>query len=584
MKDFSLKIFFNKKVDNPWKRFQSLLGYVYEFSKNVVLALTHVFKRGNENIKQLLSKPFQRFSIILRQTSNGSNDTNTSVSTVSKFLLLFFLLTLINLPAQNLFIEMNKNSIGPNEVIAQIGDNTITAEEFFYSYEFGPAFIKRENNSKQNHLKYMINEKLIALAGYDENVLSDDKVNSLYSDFKADLATEEMFKDEILGKIEIDPAVVDTIINSKLIELELEWLFAPTKEGIQNYYFSLHNGASFDSLFTAQINDSIFLDMRSMKTTAYSLRKNNHLLSQIIDTLEIGNYSAPIHVNNEWYIMKLANMTKSMITNKTEFDKLSYEAEQAVIKFNMDRESDKYIDSLMRSENPVIKKDGFEILRTYLGKYVLDDTKYDDWNLDFRLDRALSNLGLSREDEYDGIDLVYSVESNYTIDEFIIWYRNRSLNIKFDKTNLNTYSKSLENLIWRMVRDKLLTKTADEKGYFNRDWVKTQSDWWRDKIAYSAMRNKLVNSIKIENSEVNISNDSKSDNEKLSLELIKKMFRVIEETKKKTKVAVNQEVLDRIAVTSSNDANEIELYTAKTGGLMPRPPYPTIDNEWVYWE
>ena len=485
--------------------------------------------------------------------------------------------------SQELFQEYN-SKVAQNEIVAEIGDTKITAAEFFYSYEFGPAFIKRGKDSKKNHLKYMINEKLITLAGYDEDLLKDEEVTSLFSDYESDLATEEMFKEKIMSNIKIDQAEVDTIRNSKLIDVELKWLFAANKEGIQEYYFALKNGASFDSLFNGQINDSVFLDMRSMKTTAYSLKKNNPLLSKIIDTLKVENYSAPIYVNDEWYIIKLDNVAQSMITNQTEYDKLNYESEQAVFKTNMDRESDKYVDSLMLSNQPIIRKDAFEILRTYLGKYILDDNQYTDWALEDRLNKALSNLGLSRGDKYTGIDLVTSEKSNYTIDEFIVWYRNRSLQVKFDKTDLNTYSRSLENYIWRMVRDKLLTQQAQEEGYFDKEWVKTQSDWWQDKIVYSAMRNKLVNSIMIDNSEMNIADDSTEAQQKLSLKLIEKMFRIIESEKKKNNIVINDEVLDRISVTSSNDPNEIDLYTAKTGGLIPRPPYPTIDNEWVYWE
>ena len=80
-----------------------------------------------------------------------------------------------------------------------------------------------------------------------------------------------------------------------------------------------------------------------------------------------------------------------------------------------------------------------------------------------------------------------------------------------------------------MVRDKLLTAAAEKKGYFENDWVVTQSNWWKDKIVYSSLRNKLAESIMLENKEMNLSGDkNKTDQEKLSEELSQKIFRKVQ--------------------------------------------------------
>ncbi|MCZ7603933.1 MAG: hypothetical protein M5R37_13805 [Melioribacteraceae bacterium] len=535
--------------------------------------------------------PFKRFLCLIgfinprpKSGVNGRDNTNLTVLTVSKFILLFFLASLVKLPAQSLFGELNNNSIQPYEVVAKVGDKAITAEEFFYSYEYGPTFPKRMENSKQIHLKYLINEKLIALEGYNENILTDDGVGILYKDIHADLATEEMFKDEILNTIEIDEVEVDSIVKDKQIEVELKWLYSPDIESAKQFMSALNNNASFDSLFNMQINDSVFLDMRSMTSSVYSLKKNNPLLAQIIDTMKAGNYSSPIHVNDEWYIVKLENIWKDMVTNQTEYGKLYFEAKQAALKFAMDKESGKYVDNLLRNENPTIKKDAFDLLRSYLGKFVLPNEKYNNWNLEGNLERALSALGLQRGEQYPGIELVTSDNNSFMVDEFLLWYRNRSLQIKFDETNFNTFSASLESMIWRMVRDKLLTMRAESKGYFEKDWVKTQSSWWRDKVAYSAMRQKIANSVLLESAEVNQNGDSKKSVSEQSYKLMEKMLRVIQQAKKKYDVEINEDVLSKVNVSTVNNPKAVDYYTAKKDGLIPRPPYPTIDNEWVNWE
>ncbi|MGD8781091.1 MAG: hypothetical protein PVH88_19255 [Ignavibacteria bacterium] len=486
--------------------------------------------------------------------------------------------------SQQLFEKFNEDSLNPNTVVAKVGDTEITAEEFFYSYQYGPSFPKRKKSSKETHLKYMINEKLLALEGYKEGVMEDDEINAMFSDIQADIATEEMYKDEVLGRIEIDSAEVDTILQSKMIEVELKWLFSENMDGIKEYYLELQNGVPFDSLFNKQINDSVFVDMRSMKRTVYSIRKNNPPLAQIIDTLKAGVYSPPVHVEDGWYIMKLHNIWRTKIVNQAELDRLKYESEQAAFKFNMDRESDKYIDSLMLAQNSTIKKNAFDFLRAYLGKYILSEDEYEKWDLENKLDTALSNLGLGRGDEYRVIDLVVGNNRVIQLDEFIVWYRNRNLYIKFDKTDLDSFSESLEKLIWRMVRDEILTVLAKDKGYFENSWVQVQSNWWRDKVAYGAMRNKIANSIIIENKEVNPAQEKSTGDNELSDKMTEKMLRTIIKAKQKNKIEINNDVLDKITVSEENNKRAINLYAVKTGGLIPRLPYPTIDKEWESWE
>ena len=368
----------------------------------------------------------------------------------------------------------------------------------------------------------------------------------MYNEITADLATEEMFVNEILPQVRISDEEIDTVVSSKLLEVELKWLYAEDEAGVINYVKAMQKGVLFDSLFNAQINDSVYLDMRSMKSSFFDLRKKNPVLSRIVDTLKAGSCSAPIHTKDGWYIVKLENAWKNMINTESELNKLNYEAKEAITKFKMEQLSGKYVDSLMNDQQPIIKRDAFNILRSYLGMYLLPEKDYNEWALDNKLETALTNLGLSKDAEYPGIDLVLGKDAKFLIDDFIRWYRHRNLYVKLNKDNLISFSQSLENLIWVMVRDKLLTSTAKEKGYFENNWVKEQSGWWKDKIAYSSLRNKFTNSIMLENKEIDFNkSDNEKDLNKLSDELSERILRTVLDAKKKNQIKINKEVLDR---------------------------------------
>ena len=208
--------------------------------------------------------------------------------------------------AQSLYNEYNSTTIPPDEIIANVGPINITAEEFFYNYEFGPSFTKKDPNSKTIHLKYLIQEKLLALEAIDQEKIDNSTVNRVHEDIVGDLATEELFKDEIIELIKIDSSEIYKAIEEKSIDIELKWLFTNQRDEAEKYYFLLENKAPFDSLYNIQLNDSVYSDQRSLKISLFDLRKKNPELYKIYYSLKLNEFSKPIAVDNGWYIIKFS--------------------------------------------------------------------------------------------------------------------------------------------------------------------------------------------------------------------------------------------------------------------------------------
>jgi len=504
---------------------------------------------------------------------------------LKSILLILFVLYQSNSYSQNLFFEGDENSKYKNEIVAQVGTLKITAEEFIYSYEFGPAFPKRKEDSKRTHLNYMINEKLLALDGYEKGSMEKEEVKGIFNDIKSDLATEEMFSKEIVPKVNINDVEIEKVIEKKQTEYQIRWLYAQNSNQLENYLEKLKFGITFDSLFNAQLNDSVLIDDRQLESSLYNVYIKNPQFAQIIDTLNPGNISDPIHTEDGWYIIKIDNIWKNTITSETEFNKFKSESINAITKSKLDIMSDQYVKELFSDESPIIKHDVFNVLRSYLGKFILTPEKYSEWELDNKLEIALTNFGLQRGEKYPGLNLVTSKNSNISLDEFIIWYRNREQYIKLLKDDLIEFSKSLENLVWLMVRDKLLTAKAYQNGYNKSEWVIKQSGWWKDKISYSVYRNELANSITLSSEEQRLLNEKKkSQSEIMNEELSKKVLHKVLELKSKYKVVVNDDVLDKIKVSSENDKKAIDMYIVKRGNLIPRAAFPSIDIDWASWE
>ncbi len=475
--------------------------------------------------------------------------------------------------------EFNKD-----EIVASIGPTNITAEEFHYSYKFGPAFIKRKIDSKIRHLNYMINEKLLALDGYERKIDKNKDVSLIIKDFESDLATEEMFKEDILRNVEISEEEIDTVVTQKQLGLEILWLYAQNKDEKDDLILELNNGVSFDSLYQLQFEDSIYLDDRSMRINRFQLGKKNPELAEIVDTLPVEQVSNPIEADNGWYIFKIHNVWQNIITTEAEMIRLRQESINSLKKKKMDKLSDDYIHKLLLNQNPIIKIQSFNLLKAYLGLYNLTKEKYDEWNLSDKLKQALDELNVTKENIGQTI-LVEMNDGTILLEEFLVWYRNRNQYIKFNKTNLQSFSSSVESLVWRMVRDKLLTGQAYERNYNTTESFTKQAEWWKDKIVYSAVKKDIVESVELGQEEVRYNSlDVKSNEEKINTEITRRLFLKLNELKREYEIIINEDVLEKVNVSEENNAKAIDFYTVKKGGLIPRTPYPTIDFEWINWE
>lgn len=499
-----------------------------------------------------------------------------------RMLYLFILSFLFFAQYNAAFARIQDYGFPDKEIVARVGEIDITVDEFVNGYEFSPAFIKRLQDSKASYLKYLIYEKLLALQSINLGFDKQEQPSEMYAAILDDLATEALFKEDILSSVSVSDAEVDTVISQKNIELELKWLYCEHSNEIKKIFGELKKGASFDSIYNQQFNESVFQDMRSLKTSRYNLGKNNPRLANIIDTLQVGMHSLPIHTDDGWYIVLLTNVWNNQIVSEAEYEKLRYESIQAVTKRKMDEASEDYVNHLMTKAAPVIEKDAFEFAQAYIAQFVLPKEKRLGW--------GLSDV-MSSFKEYDNSNtlnketLVTYSGGIVTVEEFLIWYRNRSEYIKFDKTDFPKYSYSMKQAIWRMIRDELLTALARQKGMYEKPEVIAQAEWWREKIAFSTMYNKLKNMVRIQVEEQPGSYTDQESVENTFNDLMnEKLLREINTMKKKYDIEINEEVLSNIKVSEENNPTAINLYVVKKGGLIPHTPYPTIEHFWNSWE
>ena len=498
---------------------------------------------------------------------------------------LYLYITLIiicpfNIFPQKSFVDFSSlDSAKGNLILAEAGGRKITVKEFLCGYEFGPSFPKKTKNSKEVYLDYLINEKLLAADGYNHMVDTLPVVKDNLYGIESDVATEELFKAEVMKGVKISDDDINAAIGKKLTTIELKWLFAPDKDSLRFFVDRIASGLSFDSLFRLQLNDSVYESQRQWKTDYFNLQQKSSMIAGLIKNRKVGSISSPVKGADGWYIFKIINIWKETLPNESELVQLKEKSFRVLQKTQMDSLSDEYVKKIFVDQNPQIIGKTFELLRIFLAKNEVDSDKFKEWKLDDKV-AYFQQQADSLKKDLGSLVLVEMKKGSYSFNDFIDWLRYRELAIKFNKTDFNSFSGSVESLIWRMFRDNSLTQIAYSKGFQNSNEVREQIRWWKDKIVYAIVRDEIINSGEL----VNTKESFKYENKPLSDDANKKLLHKVIALKQKYKISINKELLDEIKVENENDPKAIDVYTVKKGGIFPHPAFPTIDLMWQNWQ
>ncbi len=490
-------------------------------------------------------------------------------------------------------------------LVARVGNIKISAREFLLSYEYGPAFVKRGENPLRHHLEFMINEKLLTLDALSKGLQNSSRVKETLHEIVGDLATEELFKDDVMSKVRVSDAEIERAVAKEKKNIAIKWLFTTSTNRMKYLSRQIRNGSSFNSLFRQQLNDSVTTDDRSLETTLFKLDTRNAALAKIVDTLTLGKISRPNSAPDGWYFVQLVNAWTNPITTESEENKLRYEARRALFQHKMDMLSDEYVKKMMRKFDPVIIRKTVVLLRSVIGGKILPPEKIKEWDLNKKILEEFGPVDISKITARGNVPLVRMREGSIQLKRFLTWYRTRETNIKLNTSSRGAFFLSLQKLIWRMIRDELLMRRAFNEGLQERSIVKTQKKWWRDKLLYAVEKSNLVRSLHPDDAvlkafyrqNVRQYRDRSGKREPFdkvkadvwrdytAQEANKKLLHRILRLKQQNKIVINNAALNFLSrrYRLKRNPEAVEFYVVKKGGTFPRPAFPSIDFAWKSW-
>ncbi len=483
-------------------------------------------------------------------------------------------------------------------VVARVGRFVITADELMTSYEFGPAFVKRLPDPLRRHLAFMIDERLLALdaerLGYDTTPFVRDRQAALTED----LAVEELYREEILSRVHPSDEQIAWDMRRANTTVALRWIFTATEKEARSIQRMLERGAPFDSLFEARRDTSTGSGDRSLETTALRLERDNPEVARVVEGLPAEKISAPVRGPDGYYLFRVDRSVQLPIVTETEAGRLRQEAVTIRTRVAADSIADTYVKRAMKASNPVIKAEGFNIVRALIADRGLTRSTKLEWDIPSTFMTEAGPVPISASGTMMDRTLVSFGEKAFTVRDYAVWYDLRQFQL--DTRSREAFNSSVKKTIWKMVQDRLLSEEAKARGMFVREDVQRHAEAWNAKILYLAGRSVVLRTIRITDGELRTKYDQSRKRyldrsgrirpfnevrdhlwEEAYAEREARVLRErLAELSAVTNVWINESALRIMAVGVKPDARPLEAVFYKPGGTFPRVAFPSIDEAW----
>jgi len=188
------------------------------------------------------------------------------------------------------------------EVLAKIGELTISSEEFQLRYELTPQMF-RENQRISEELKLeflysMIAEKLLALYGDEIRLDTSLIVSKSLKYFEEMFVRDALYKKVIEEKAQFKADSLMSFYLSNANNVKMIFIFSDDENEIKNIYKILELGVPFDSLYSEQ-------PMNLRDTLTISVGQLEENIENKIFPLPDEAYTGPIEMEDGWYISKI---------------------------------------------------------------------------------------------------------------------------------------------------------------------------------------------------------------------------------------------------------------------------------------
>jgi parvulin-like peptidyl-prolyl isomerase len=384
------------------------------------------------------------------------------------------------------------------QVLAKIGQLTISSEEFQLRYELTPQMF-RENQRISEELKLeflysMIAEKLLALYGDEIRLDTSVIVSKSLKYFEEMFVRDALYKKVIEEKAQSKTDSLMSFYLSNANNVKMIFLFSDDKNEIKNIYKILELGVPFDSLYSE-------LPVSQRDTLTISVGELEEKIENEIFPLPDNAFTSPIQMEDGWYIFKILKRYNPIVV-KSEGWENDFKNAKRIAKERAEHSFYKeYMQNLFKNKEVKINAKILRNLSYHIHSILVERFNQTQSSKNHSLtatDIALIEFQLG----VDSLILPLAELENETITIRDYLHFLRFDNFKVDTLDYQFVFKALSNKTKNFIEYKILSDEGYKLGLQKTTEVKKQVQMWKDNYYMQLVTAMFIDSAVVSDNEI----------------------------------------------------------------------------------
>ena len=380
---------------------------------------------------------------------------------------------------------------GEERILARIGDDTITAEEFQLSYEFGHGHLRRGENPRRAYLRFMILEKVLAREAQKLHLDTVQAIIHAARTLREELLVERVFEEHALADVEVTEEEIRREINRAAVSIQFRFLPAASESAARELYDTMREKGYAQALENKR--DAI-VDLNVVEGELTSPLLNvedvEPAILTILQDLEINTPSEPVEYDGFWYVFEVMDIQQRRVSG-SDYARLAPRYRTIIYNRKAMQLGTAFVAETMDPLNVATKRVGLYVLAEALWAWYRAEPPLR--NPLHYIEEQLLNTPYTRllVSEYD-TDLVHFGDERWSIRDFLEHFTPGRYSLRASEPAI--FRARLADVVALVVRDAVFLRMAAAERLHDQPEFQRLLAQWQDKWLFQEYTKLLLDS------------------------------------------------------------------------------------------
>lgn len=479
-----------------------------------------------------------------------------------------------------------------DQVLARIGDKTITVEEFRLNYAFGHGHLRRGEDPRRGYLNLMILEKALALEAEEAHLDTAQAVIHAMHTLREELLIERVFEEKVLANISVSDDEIREEINRAAVRFRFRFLPARTEAEAYEVREKMRE-KGFARVWREDREAFAEINIAEGELTSPLLGADeiDPAVLAILKDLDIHTPSEPVQYNGHWYVFEVIDIQRTPLSEADYMQRASTHRKRIYNRKAL-AAGQAYVGETMEPLKVTTKRPGFEVLGRALWEWYRAQTPQRNL-LHYINDRNWDTSYIRQLVEHYDTELVRFGNEQWTIHTFLKQFTPGRYVLR--ARDPAAFTARLADVVALVVRDAVLLRVAEEERLDRQSQFQRSLELWRDQWMFQEYRRQLLATADTSNSAVKAYYDRKDSTmegsfypyeqldsqgrDKIRDRMMQEwMGHYADSIAARYDVSINESALDTLTLSTSRANPSLTVHLLKSNSN--KMPFPIVDPGW----